>query len=250
MKTSLLINYIQDQLDYISSIVLSISKDSDIEYLHGFRVAIRRTRSLLKLFFPNEQIINQELKKIVQKTNTLRELDIFINSLDKELYPKLYKSIFQARTSFFQTIWTEKFITNTIKKLEIIKINLQEIKSSYTKKTYIKTAHSHYKKSIKKFESILSSDNEHKLHKIRIHFKVSKYALEFLHKTKLSKEKKRIKKCKSTQDLFGDIQDKTNQIDWLKNFCESLHNSKECEKLINIKRDELKKLKDMANKRA
>lgn|GEM_PF-1764970 len=250
MKATLLIDYLKAELEYISTIVLSINKDSDIAYLHGFRVAIRRVRSLLKLFFSQEKSIEKTLKKIVKKTNALRELDIFIKSLDKELYPKLYSSIYQARLSYFDTIWTKKFVTLTIKNLEILKTKLLNIKSSYTKRSYIKITHRHYKQSIEKFKNLDSSSSEKTLHKVRIHFKVSKYALEFLDKTKFSNEKKRIKKAKKIQDIFGDIQDKNNQIEWLENFCSSINNSKECMVLIENKKDELKVLKEVTNKRA
>lgn len=250
MKTSLLTKYLYNEFEYISSVVLSINKDSDIEYLHGFRVSIRKSRSLLKLFFSDNKSIQKQLKKIAKKTNILRELDIFLNSLNQDLYPKLYGSILKARESYFDTTWTSFFVSKTIKKLQLLKIDLQNLNCTYKKKEYKKITHSQFDNTVLKFNNIKADDCEEKLHKIRIEFKNSRYALEFLDKTKLSKEKKRIKKCKQTQEYLGQIQDKANQIDWLKSFCLKLGNSKECKLLIKNKQQELVGLKQMANKRA
>ena len=70
-----------------------LGEAADIELLHQFRVAIRRTRSLLKLYLSAHYALHESLKSIVQRTNVLRELDVFVASLDAVLYPDLARLV-------------------------------------------------------------------------------------------------------------------------------------------------------------
>ncbi len=63
--------------------------DYDTEFLHDYRVSLRKVRSVLSLFkgvFSLEEtiLLKQDLASIMQKTNTLRDLDVYL--LNKEQY--------------------------------------------------------------------------------------------------------------------------------------------------------------------
>lgn len=247
MEISPLIKYITFQLNHASSIALSINESSDIENLHSFRVSIRKSRSLLKLFFKDKKKIEKKLSKIVKKTNSLRELDIFLQSFERLAYPSLFDTILIARKNYFQTLWTDKFIKKSIKTINAICDELLSTHIFYTNDDLIKITHEHYKESKKRFKAIKAQDSDEKLHKIRIHFKRSRYALDFLQKSDLSHENKKIIKCKKAQEYFGNIQDISNQLEWLKNFCMHSGDEKECLKLMEHRQKELDKLKQNHN---
>jgi CHAD domain-containing protein len=66
--------------------------DIDTEFVHQYRVNIRKTRSLISLFkkalSPRRyQQLKVELKMLASRTNRLRDLDVFL--LEKENYPQM-----------------------------------------------------------------------------------------------------------------------------------------------------------------
>ena len=63
--------------------------DYDTEFLHDYRVSLRKVRSVLSLFkgiFSPEDIarLKQDFAFLMQETNTLRDLDVYL--LNKEQY--------------------------------------------------------------------------------------------------------------------------------------------------------------------
>lgn len=237
MEISPLIRYITFELNHASSLALSIDEHSDKVNLHDFRVTIRKCRSLLILFFKEKK-----LKKIVKKTNILRELDMFLLTLSSEKYPKLYKSISKARYNYFRMIWTDEFIKESINILKNISNELLYKKCDYSVKDLIAITYIHFNESKNLFNKITEKDSSKTLHKIRIHYKCSRYALEFLDQSKISCENEKIQKCKESQEFFGRIQDASNQLDWLISLC-SNNNEKECLKLIEYQQNKLEELK-------
>ncbi len=80
-----------------------IIQDIDTEFLHDFRVAIRRTRaalSLLQVVFPSA--ISKKFKKdfsfIGKKSNILRDLDVYL--LNEEMYKNIIPDPFKKPISF------------------------------------------------------------------------------------------------------------------------------------------------------
>lgn len=66
--------------------------DYDTEFLHDYRVSLRKVRSVLSLFkdvFSQEDTacLKQDFASLMQRTNTLRDLDVYL--LNKEQYFKL-----------------------------------------------------------------------------------------------------------------------------------------------------------------
>ena len=242
MKITPLTKYLTFQLYTAIQYAPKITKKSDIENLHKFRVAIRRSRSLLKLFMPDAYAIGAVLKEIVQKTNELRELDVFLRSLDSYTYPKLTKKINKYREQRFDTVLTAAFIHDSLSAINKLYDELFEINVLHSNNELIKTTEEHYAKSLKIFRNLTSNESDEALHELRIRFKMSRYALDFLSESGLHNEHKKIKECKRIQDHFGDIQDTANQLQWLKHFCKE-NPCNECKQLIKERKKSLKLLK-------
>jgi len=249
MKRSPLKNYLRDQLDIALQSSYKVSSDSDIKHLHKFRVSLRRARSLYKVFYPEANSFDERIKEIVQKTNELRELDVLLSSLNQERYPMFFKEIGEYRRLRFQKVWTPEFLEDSIGKLIILKKYIKMQNITLKDKRVITKIEKFYFKTLKAFNKIDRSTPEKKLHKLRIRFKVSRYALEFLNDNGLADERENIFMCKKRQYYFGDIQDLSNQVQFLKGFCK-YNSSSECrelageylKKLIALKNDMKKSL--------
>lgn len=92
-------------LDVIQKNIHGILEDIDIEFLHDFRVGLRKTRSLLVML--KKEIdpwiyrdFKQRFKKIMQKTNNQRDIDVYLDEEDyfRSLVPPEY---FEDLHSFF-----------------------------------------------------------------------------------------------------------------------------------------------------
>ncbi len=77
--------------------MLKISNESDMEHLHKFRVALRKSRALLKFYMKDAYALQEVLKIISQRTNVLRELDVLLMKLEEEKKLK--------RVNIFKTTW-------------------------------------------------------------------------------------------------------------------------------------------------
>jgi CHAD domain-containing protein len=243
MEPQPLKDYLAGQLRIAVQRAMLISVDADIEHLHKFRVAIRRTRSLLKLYQADAYLYTSVLKEIVQQTNTLRELDVFLRDLDDETYPELISAISAYRKKKFHAIWTEKNVDLVHNKLLLLLRDLESLHLPSNVQQLQAMAEHHYANTLQHFESITQESSHDEMHALRIQFKISRYALEFIHDSGIKDLERTITSCKSHQDHFGEIQDAANQLEWLKHFCET-HKTKECKPLIKEKKRKLKALKE------
>ncbi len=80
---------ISANLDCAQANIDGISRDRDPEFLHDYRVALRRTRALLSLlkevYEPQFSLrVKQQLGELASRTNTLRDLDVWL--LDSDSY--------------------------------------------------------------------------------------------------------------------------------------------------------------------
>jgi len=81
-----------------------VKKDTDTEFLHDFRVSIRRARALLgqvKGVYPQEEAksLRKNLAKMQKQTNRLRDLDVYLLKRDK--YQSLLPPDLQQGLMFF-----------------------------------------------------------------------------------------------------------------------------------------------------
>jgi CHAD domain-containing protein len=246
MKMTPLTKYLTYQLYHAIQLVPKLSKESDIEHLHQFRVSIRRSRSLMRLYTPQQYAPQEVLRSIVQKTNILRELDVFIVSVDPYAYPELTLLLHNYRNEQFDALLTEEFRTNTFKALHKLYDIVSESNPAIDNSHLVETAETYYKELLSEYRQVKSNASEELLHELRIRFKIARYALEFLMHSGLHNEKMKIKECKAIQDHLGAVQDAANQLNFLKAFCKS-HKIDECFVLLKERKKELKSLKKLTN---
>ncbi len=205
-----------------------VINDYDTEFLHDYRVAVRRIRSFIsyyKKYLP-EQIkeFGDLFKTIHTKTSTLRDLDVTIikKHILKEMLPQDAQIIFEE---FIEKIKIDR-------KLEFNKVK-NFIKSPYYRTILkdwhnflekLKKTNNKYKtckvvknvlidrtKQIFDFGKKLSVDTEDEFfHKMRISFKKLRYNLEFFKQFfPKSLFKKTLKRYKKMQDYLGNLNDLT-----------------------------------------
>ena len=203
MKVSPLLKYLSFQL--YTAILLSpkISEKSDPEYLHKFRVAIRRSHSLITLYMPEQYAFLDLLKGIVQKSNELRELDVFSKERELLYYPHLQKALQQHRKTLFDETLTLKARLKTNRLLNCVYDDLHANTIGLDSEELISRAQTHYKQCMQSYRDIDKKTTEKQLHRLRLDFKIARYAFEFLTESALKDEKKKLDRCKQKQDQLG-----------------------------------------------
>lgn len=242
MHISSLIRYLSYQLYSATINARKITPTSDIEHLHAFRVSMRKSRSLLRLCVPEAYAMTAILKEIVQKTNELRELDVFLQTLDATRYPELAREIKRFRDERYTIIWSDHTVKKTVKALNRFCDELLELHTDISDKRLIEISQRHFAKSLRLHKKTSKDTSAKELHELRIRFKTSRYALEFLQESGLHEEREKIKACKAIQDHLGAMQDAFNQLQWLEHLCQE-HPLKECERLVKERKAALKALK-------
>jgi CHAD domain-containing protein len=226
---------------------VSIEKDLDTEFLHDFRVAIRRTRSALgqiKNVFPmgTTNRFKKDFAFVGKLSNQLRDLDVYLLKEDtyKAMLPPvlrndidpLFEYLRQKRSKELQNVlndlrskeyatilndW-ETFLDEpradsaTASKAELPIIDLAR------NRIYKK-----YRSVVKAGNLILDNTNDEKLHALRIQCKKLRYLLEFF--TTLFPRKKisvLIEQLKKLQDNLGDFNDLCIQEEYLLNISKKL----------------------------
>ena len=218
-------------------------EDIDSEFLHDLRVSVRRTRSLLsqiKQIFPQRRL--QRFEKgfswVGQITGPTRDMHVYLLKFDnyQSALPKKMQAHLLPLKEFLirhQKLEHEKLV------MAIKSNRYQSLKESWRtfltnpspEKTSLEnatkpitdTANTHiwkaYSKLIKRGSAITESCPDEKLHRLRIVAKKLRYLLE-LFQTLYSKTriKPLISSLKKLQEVLGDFQDLSVQIDALRDF--------------------------------
>ncbi len=225
----------------------NIEKDLDTEFLHDFRVAVRRTRSALgqiKSVFPIK--ITDRFKKdfalVGELSNELRDLDVYLLNEDKykamlppilrndidPLFDHLRKKRSKALQKVIRGLKAKKYakllqdweaflnkpqrdsVTASNAKLPVIDLSRRRI---YKK----------YRNVVKVGGQILGNTEDEMLHVLRIHCKKLRYLMEFF--SGLFPRKKinvLIAQLKKLQDNLGDFNDLCIQEEYLLNIIKEL----------------------------
>ncbi len=180
-----------------------IGNDLDTEFLHDFRVAIRRTRSALspmKKVFPPEITarFRKDLSYVGKISNELRDLDVYLlneetykamlpESLGADIDP-LFAHLREKRSKVFRDVLKnledDKY-RNIMNSWDIfLHISHQvsadapdaglPVRDLARKKIYRK-----YRRILKDGNRIVENTEDEKLHRLRIHCKELRYLLEF-----------------------------------------------------------------------
>ena len=220
-----------------------VVKDIDTEFLHDFRVAVRRTRSALTLtndIFPAETIdgFKTNFRALGWKSNELRDLDIYLQRRQQytEMLPPslrpglgLLFGMIESERKVALRVFTEELTSDSYRGLiasweEFLNSPGEAVKDlpaasgpvSSLAKTRIRKR---YKKAVKLGKSIDESSSDREIHTLRIECKKLRYYLEFFESLFPAVEiKEVIGHLKRLQDNLGDYNDMHVQQERLKGY--------------------------------
>jgi len=233
-------------LQVIKQNVEGIKKDIDTEFLHDFRVAIRRTRSALtqlKGILPKEikSRFKIEFANLGKATNQMRDLDVYL--LNKKYYQNMLPEFLQPNLDpLFEQLASErkkehKSIVRALGSDSNLKLIDRWESFLNTDQENEKTKNSH-KPIIDLAKKFISRQYDHvikagmdiqddspaiKLHQLRIECKKLRYLLEFFSSLFPREEISiLVKQLKKLQDNLGDYNDLSVQQYSLKKYLETI----------------------------
>jgi CHAD domain-containing protein len=224
-----------------------IEQDVDTEFLHDFRVAIRRTRSALsqiKNVFPKHTTVHfkNDFSFLGKLSNQLRDLDVYLlkkNDYKALLPPVLYEDInplfdylgkkrLKALRQVIDSFKSEKYRKIIEAWGAFLNEPLPDSPSVPNAEVNIltlarKRIYSQYRSTIDAGSGIKENTDDEKLHALRIECKKLRYLMEFF--SSLFARKKiniLIKQLKKLQDNLGDFNDLSVQEAYLLKIAEEL----------------------------
>lgn len=232
-----------------------IINDIDTEFLHDFRVSVRRTRSALgQIKNILDKDIVQKAKKnfsyLGQSTNRLRDIDVFL--LKEDQYKKMLPENKRNHLNpFFGDLKCERKSENAlvVKILKSVRYKriIDEWEFYLNKKIYArnltdtekkpiiiiarKVIYQRNQKVLEFGKKILINPSDELLHRLRITGKKLRYLLEFFNSLFPQAQMQiLIKKLKKLQDNLGDYHDLAVHQEMLKKFAEQLTTQENGEK--------------------
>jgi CHAD domain-containing protein len=225
----------------------NLEKDLDTEFLHDFRVAIRRTRSALgqiKNVFPAEITgrFRKDFASVGKITNQLRDLDVYLlNEVTyKAMLPAvlrddidpLFDYLREKRSKAFQEVISSLDSRKYKRILQDWEVFLNEPRQDSPTAANAdlpiidlarKRIYKKYLRTVKDGNLILEDTKDEMLHLLRIECKKLRYLLEFF--SSLFPRKKvnvLIEQLKKLQDNLGDFNDFCVQEEYLLNIAAKL----------------------------
>jgi len=225
-----------------------IGNDLDTEFLHDFRVAIRRTRSALtamKKVFPLEITarFRKDLSYVGKISNELRDLDVYL--LNEENTKAMLPESFRAETDPLFVHLLQKrsnVFRDVIRNMKSVKYRyiMDEWEAFLNRSHQVSTSapdaglpvrdfarkkiHRKYKRIIREGNLIVEGTNDEMLHRLRIQCKELRYLLEFF--SSLFPPKKIhafIGQLKKLQDMLGTFNDFGVQLQYVTEATGELH---------------------------
>ena len=228
-----------------------IIEDIDSEFLHDYRVAVRRTRAFLgqvKQVFPAEKVnyFRTVFAELGQQTNLLRDLDVYL--LSQEHFLQLLPPHLQPglTTFFLQLKRKRRSALSQVRRLlrsPAYRQQMEEWESFLGELPETTAATVNVKKPIgelaslfiqRRFRRIIKAGNritpaspDEKLHRLRISGKKLRYLLEFFASLYPSNEMNSlISQLKKLQDNLGEFNDVSVQQDYLNRYLDNLSNNR------------------------
>ncbi|MEL6821785.1 MAG: CHAD domain-containing protein [Calditrichota bacterium] len=215
-----------------------ICRQIDTEFLHDFRVAIRRTRAALtqlKGILPEKDTEHYRavFSRLGKRTNRLRDLDVYLLG-QEEMTQELLPAIRQDTAPLFETLDEERLIEQKRTTRYLRSKAFQELLTDW--ETYLQDPPGvlpiessdnivplakrriwfYYERLIKRGRKIHPSSPDETLHKLRLDAKKLRYLLEFFQNLFPPTEMRAfISELKKLQNNLGDFQDGSVQIDEL-----------------------------------
>ncbi len=245
----------EDALKKICSYLLQVMKqnengiinDTNPEFLHDFRVSVRRTRSALGQIknILDKEIIKQaksDFTYLGQSTNRLRDIDVYLLKEDqyKKMLPEnkrdYLNSFFEdlkckrksENAAVVKILKSEKYkrVINEWKFYLNTKANTDDLTAKGKKPSIIvarKVICNRNKKVLEFGKNLLIISSDKQLHRLRIAGKKLRYLLEFFNSLFPQTEMKfLIKRLKNLQDNLGDYHDLAVHQEMLEKFKEQI----------------------------
>ena len=233
-----------------------IRADWDTEFLHDFRVAIRRTRSALsqiKGVLPEDSVehFKDEFRELGRSTNRLRDLDVYL--LEEETYrAMLPRSLQPGLDAVFSRLKSERrrALNDMVQVLDAPEYLdlmdswaafLQGVQSQRGRDSAVpaialarKFIFKRFKQVLKRGQAIADNTPDEALHNLRIDCKKLRYLLEFFASFfPKNKMDKLIGYMKKLQDNLGDFNDLSVQQEELTTYLnEVLPRSRRADRLL------------------
>ncbi len=221
---------------------LIIEGDKDSERLHQFRVAIRKLRSILKLFdFAFDKAFLKKQKKnlslIMDYTNESRDIDVYLLKIKdyERILPSSLKDSIDILKNYLVNLKKRKdrdlkallmseFVKKSIKELEEFSVceNYSGFKRDFSMPSIVAAKRvllNNVKSFLKKAKSIDLESDSKSYHEVRIEAKKIRYCAEFFSSILDEKPYKEMENAiKNIQTILGDHQDLEVQRSKLKEF--------------------------------
>ena len=205
----------------------------DPENLHQYRVNLRLARSVCLEFGAfmekeRKKILDEKLKILQKQTNELRDIDVFLESLNS------YKPM-ESALSYADFVQIQKRLEH--EKSECLRLFMSESEVLFREKTMVQLAKMHFdeklclpiaegkllvhvheilhkrlKKIIKLSKKLSLETPNECFHKLRLQYKKLRYTADALNLTSFAKS------FKPLQSAFGHVQDKNSQIERIKRY--------------------------------
>ena len=233
-------------LEMIRTNEAGIKADIDIEFLHDFRIAVRRTRSALSQLpkvFPKKKTAHykQEFRVLGKLTNDLRDLDVYLlaepdfrdmlpDAMQPDIAP-LFDYLRSHRADALAEVIAgleSKDYARMISKWETFLNKPVKAKNAANATVPIidlarKRVNSQYCRIVRDGNTILKHTEDELLHALRIECKKLRYLLEFFANIFPPEEIARmIKQLKRLQDNLGEFTDLSVQQAYLLSIAEAL----------------------------
>ncbi len=222
------------EFNYAKSLLGGVIIGQDPEFIHQYRVILRRIRSLCVLLgdivSPFEQkLLKPNLKLLMKRTNLLRDLDVFL--IDKPRYLTMLPEQKPSLENIFSIIKNRqinehKYVTDWLQSRTylntsvMIENSLFRAQQYQQKKKPISPLSYANKKIITQFHAVNKSTKRIKnnsedsiIHSTRIQCKSLRYLLESFSALYFDEQhKQNVKQLKFLQDQLGSFNDTSTQI--------------------------------------
>ena len=234
-------HFLVNEFDHARRHELGIIRDDHEEFIHQYRVALRRSRALITLLKPlfrskEKDILKDTLRQLMQHTNLMRDLDVFLINME-QYFSLLEHQHHKGLIRFFDDIQSQrrkslKILKGWLKSGEYksackqVLIQLESMRDNPTSEGQLEskaTAHSMLWHQFKQIESqchnIDGNTDDAIIHQLRIDCKKFRYLLEYFTPLLSSSDtKKQIAQLKVLQDKLGSFNDSSVQLEFFKHY--------------------------------
>ena len=234
-------HYLANEFNHVRKHELGIIRDDHEEFIHQYRVSLRRIRALISLLKPlfrrqEKEILKDTLRQLMQHTNLMRDLDVFLINME-QYFSLLEHQHHKGLTRFFDDIqsqrrkslkalkvWLKSGEYKSVCKLVVAQLeSMRETPTTAGQLASKAAAHHFLWLKFKQIEShchnIDDNTDDAIIHQLRIDCKKFRYLLEyFMPILPTNNTKQQIAQLKRLQDKLGSFNDSSVQLVFFKHY--------------------------------